>query len=101
MSWETLEAVFSGRTPAADDSAALRARFSAEEWAWLSGRPDVLEAYRLAFATSQERAAGRVPASYTSRCICRGCGSVPIWPDAPAYVLGCPWCHTRAGGDDA
>ena len=52
MSWDTLEAVFSGRTPAADDAAALRARFSAEEWAWLSGRPDVLEAYRLAFATS-------------------------------------------------
>lgn len=104
MTWETLEKVFAGRSNATDvdtELRPLRAQFTDEEWAWLSERPEVLTAHRQAMATDRERAAGRVPASYTSRCVCRGCGTVPIWPGAPTYVLGCPWCHVRAGGSDA
>jgi hypothetical protein len=104
MTWETLEEVFAGRSKAtevATELQVLRARLTAEEWSWLSERQEVLTAYRLALATGRERAAGRVPVSYASHCVCRGCGPVPIWPGAPAYVLGCPWCHVRAGGGDA
>ena len=104
MTWETLEEVFAGRSKATDvapELRTLRGRLTAEEWALMSQHPEVLTAYRLALATGQERVAGRVPVSYTSHCVCRGCGTVPIWPGAPTYVLGCPWCHVRAGGSHA
>lgn len=101
MRWAALEAVFAGRPLAEDGAAAFRAQFTEEEWDFLAEQPEVLEAYRLAFAIGRERAARRSPGHYTSRTVCRHCGPGAIWHGAPAWVTGCPWCLTKGGGGDA
>lgn len=98
MSWEALEAVFAGRPHVEDGAAAFRAQFTDEEWAFLVELPEVMAAYRGAFTIGRERSAGRVPSHYTGSTVCRSCGPVAIWAGAPAEVLGCPWCLSRAGG---
>ena len=47
---------------------------------------------------ARDRAAGRVPGSYTATTHCRGCGTVPIFAGAPVRVDACPWCLNRAKG---
>lgn len=99
MSLETLAELFGAPAPEAKpEPDRLRAQFSTAEWGWLQGNPDALEAYRLAFETRQQREAGMVPPTYTAATVCTGCGPVPIWPGAPARVLGCPWCINRLQG---
>src|SRR5699024_7358710 len=49
-----------------------------------------------------DREAGRLPASYTAKALCRHCGPVWLAPGVAAVLpmvdgwpraLGCPWCH--------
>ena len=102
MSLETLAELFATPPQAtdadADPDAALRARWTAAEWAALVRRPDALAAVRLAFEFERQRRAGIAPACYTAATICAGCGPVPIWPGVPPRVLGCPWCFNRLDG---
>jgi hypothetical protein len=57
-----------------------------------------LTAFLGALARSQGMAAGRVPMGWTRIAECDGCGPVPLWPDAPAAMVACPWCwHRKAG----
>lgn len=101
MSLESLAELFGAPAPEPKpepEPDRLRAQFNSEEWHWLQGHPDALEAYRLAYQTRREREAGTIPASYTSATVCTGCGPVWIWPGAPARVLGCPWCDNRRQG---
>lgn len=59
---------------------------------------DVVRWYAAALLDSAEREAGRAPRGWTAACECRGCGPVLLWREAPALVLGCPWCLNRVAG---
>lgn len=101
MSLETLAELFTAPAPEPQPEPApdhFREQFSTDEWGWLEHHPDTLAALRLAFETRQQREAGIIPPTYTGATVCKGCGPVPIWPGAPAYVLGCPWCDNRRQG---
>lgn len=58
----------------------------------------VVRWYAAALLDSAERAAGRAPWGWTAVSECSGCGPVWLWRDAPALVLGCPWCLNRVAG---
>ena len=58
----------------------------------------MLRAYALAVTDTRTRERGEIPSHYTSRTICKGCGSVPIFAGCPEHVDGCPWCWNRLKG---
>lgn len=81
------------------EPAELAASLTAEDAeAVLAEGPEVLRAYAEAVAERKQRERGEVPANYTARTVCRGCGPVPIFEGAPGEVLGCPWCWNRLAG---
>ena len=47
---------------------------------------------------TEMRQRGICPDHYTSKTECKHCGTVPIWPDCPPRVNGCPWCLNRHKG---
>jgi hypothetical protein len=57
-----------------------------------------LRAYLLARVQSELMDAGQVPPGYTVAATCEGCGTVWLWPGAPANVKACPWCFRRKAG---
>ncbi len=69
-----------------------------EDWPWLEVDPAALHAFIQAVATKRMLERGEVPAHYTAMTVCVSCGPVPLFPDAPERVRGCPWCHGKAGG---
>lgn len=95
MNFESLDGLFTQPAPLPDS---FRDQFTTEEWAELEADPALLAAHRRADEVRRLREAGQAPDGYTSQTHCQGCGPVPIWPGAPARVLGCPWCLVRAQG---
>ena len=96
MSLEALGSIF--QAPGMD-AAAFRAHWSAEEWAELEADAALMAAARLALEFAAQRRGGIAPAHYTATTTCARCGPVPVWPGAPARVLGCPWCAAGGGHD--
>jgi hypothetical protein len=60
--------------------------------------PPELAGYALALVETAERMAGRVPAGWSQRSECAGCGPVWLGAGSPSYVLACPWCLNRKAG---
>jgi len=67
-----------------------------EEWRNNNVSTATLEAFAASLLQRREMEAGSVPAHYTKRATCRGCG--PVWLWFAGEVLGCPWCWNRAKG---
>lgn len=57
-----------------------------------------LRIYAEAVADRLARERGEIPAHYTAKTVCSGCGPVPIFRGAPEKVAGCPWCWNRIRG---
>ena len=66
-----------------------------DDWPEINADPGQLAAFKAAAETVALLQRGVVPEHYTSTTTCSRCGTVPIFPDVPAKVLGCPWCFTR------
>lgn len=96
MSLEALGSIF--QAPGMD-ATAFRERWSAAEWAVLEADAALMAAARLALAFAEQRRGGIAPDHHTGTTTCARCGPVPIWPGAPARVLGCPWCTVQAEGE--
>ncbi len=73
-------------------------RAAEDDWDDVSNDPAQLVAFAHSLAIVQIRESGGVPDSYTSTTECKHCGTVPIWPDCPPQVNGCPWCFNRHKG---
>ncbi len=73
-------------------------REAGDDWDDVSNNPAQLVAFADSLAIVQIRESGGVPDSYTSTTECKHCGTVPIWPDCPPQVNGCPWCFNRLQG---
>ena len=68
------------------------------DWAMCEADPALLEAFASAVSTRQMRERGEIPLFYSATTTCRHCGPVPIWPECPPTVEGCPWCFNRVAG---
>lgn len=66
------------------------------DWGAISGDSRALETLSLALQTRAMREHGQCPPHYTKAALCRFCGPVALWPSAPTFVNGCPWCMNRA-----
>ena len=78
----------------------IQARHPGADAATVTEATSAEEAAAIAYCerVARDRAAGRVPGSYTATTHCRGCGTVHIFAGAPARVDACPWCLNRAKG---
>ncbi len=78
-----------------DDALAEAQRIAANE---PNLSEDEFQALIRAIQTRRMRERGEVPPHYTEVTVCAHCGPIPIFPDAAARVLGCPWCFNRVAG---
>jgi hypothetical protein len=68
------------------------------DWPDCERDPALLKTFAHAVEIRKMRERGEIPPHYTQRCTCARCGPVWLWPGAPDYVQGCPWCLNRAAG---
>lgn len=68
------------------------------DWQQIQDDPRLLDAFAHAVMVGRMRRRGEVPAHYTARTVCKGCGPVLIFEGVPDQVDGCPWCFNRLQG---
>ena len=68
------------------------------DWQQIQDDPRLLDAFAHAVMVGRMRRRGEVPAHYTARTVCKGCGPVPIFEGVPDRIDGCPWCFNRVQG---
>ena len=57
-----------------------------------------LQEFAMSIANRRLRQQRIIPSHYTAKTHCPRCGCVPIFANAPASVLSCPWCPNRVSG---
>ena len=73
-------------------SAAALALAAGDDWPEVAERPEALASLGALIRTRQQRRRGELPLHYTQPALCRTCGPVYLWAEAPRRVLACPWC---------
>ena len=57
-----------------------------------------LQEFSMSITNRRLRKQGIIPSHYTAKTDCPGCGTVPIFENAPPSVLSCLWCFNRVSG---
>ncbi len=73
-------------------------RKAGSDWNEIADDPEQLRAFAELLMIGEMRQKGICPDHYTNTTECKRCGPVPIWPDCPPQVDGCPWCFNRHKG---
>jgi hypothetical protein len=81
-----------------DSEAAELRELAGADWPECERDPVLLATFAHAVAIRKMRERGEIPPHYTQQATCAHCGPVWLWPGAPDYVQGCPWCLNRAAG---
>lgn len=70
-----------------------------KDWFVISADSKMLKIFAFAVFTKKQRELGKIPEHYTSKTVCKRCGtvSVPKGLENGGHVLGCMWCITPLG----